>query len=150
MACPSMADGGEPAAKEAPGDLAQPACSADHEQAGVARRFAEERLAIWQQRLDLDDWQISLLLTRREDLKPKTLGGIRWDKRKKQAVIWVLDPLDYPLPHEQMLEDMERTIVHELLHLELASRRRSEASRSHEEHAVNRIAEAFLKLDREK
>ena len=28
-------------------------------------------------------------------LAPKTRGGIRWDKPKKTAVIWVLDPADY-------------------------------------------------------
>jgi hypothetical protein len=122
--------------------------AADAKQAGVDIQYVEERLAVWQQRLDLEDWRISVRVTRREDLKPKTLGGIRWDKRKKSAVIWVLDPSDYELSHPEMLQDLERTIVHELLHLELSSRRRSEASRSHEESAVNRIAEAFLKLDR--
>jgi hypothetical protein len=89
-------------------------------------------------------------LVRRSSLKPKTLGGIRWDKGKKSAVMWVLDPADYRMSCQEMLDDMELTIVHELLHLELASRRRSEASRSSEEHAVNRIAEAFLKLDRQR
>ena len=43
---------------------------------------------------------------------------------------------------------MEFTIVHELVHLELASLPRSEASRSNEEHAVNLSAEALLRLDR--
>jgi hypothetical protein len=47
-----------------------------------------------------------------------------------------------------MLDDMEFTIVHELIHLQLSSLPRSEASRSAEELAVNRIAEALLKLDR--
>jgi hypothetical protein len=83
-------------------------------------------------------------------LKPKTLGGIRWDKGKKSAVIWVLDPSDYRLPFPEMLNDVELTIVHELVHLELASLPRSEASRSSEEHAVNGIAEALLALDRKK
>jgi hypothetical protein len=45
---------------------------------------------------------------------------------------------------------MELTIVHELVHLELASLPRSEASRSTEEHAVNGIADALLALDRGK
>ena len=89
-------------------------------------------------------------MTHRSDLKPKTLGGIRWDKSKKSAVIWVLDPSDYRLPVPEMLHDMELTIVHELVHLELASLPRSEASRGSEEHAVNGIAEALLALDREK
>jgi hypothetical protein len=45
-----------------------------------------------------------------------------------------------------MLDDMEFTIVHEMVHLELASLPRSEASRRVEEHAVNEIATALLKL----
>jgi hypothetical protein len=49
-----------------------------------------------------------------------------------------------------MLNDMELTIVHELVHLELSSLPRNEASRSSEEHAVNRIAEALLGLDRQR
>lgn len=40
----------------------------------------------------------------------------------------------------EMLNDMEFTLVHELVHLELASLPRSEASRRSEEHAVNHIA----------
>lgn len=120
------------------------------EKGQLAQRFIDDRLAVWRQRLKLEGWRISVALTRRNDLKPKTLGGIRWDKGKKSAVIWVLDPSDYRLPFREMLDDMELTIVHELVHLQLASLPRSEASRSSEEHAVNGIAEALLKLDRQK
>lgn len=87
---------------------------------------------------------------RLSDLKPRTLGAVRWDKGKKTAQIWVLDASDYQLPFREMLDDMELTIVHELVHLELASLPRSEASRSSEEHAVNGIADALLALDRRK
>ena len=55
----------------------------------------------------------------------------------------VLDASDYELPISEMLADMEFTVVHELVHLELASLPRSEASRSSEEQPVNRIAEAL-------
>jgi hypothetical protein len=120
------------------------------EQDRLARTFLDERLVVWRQRLKLEDWQISIVLSPRGDLKPKTLGGIRWDKPKKSAVVWVLDASDYRLPFREMLNDMEFTIVHELVHLELASLPRSEASRSSEEHAVNGIAEALLALDRQK
>jgi len=116
----------------------------------LVQRFIADRLAVWRQRLKLEGWRISVTLTRRNDLKPKTLGGIRWDKGKKSAVIWVLDPSDYRLPFREMLDDMESTIVHELVHLQLASLPRSEAGRSSEEHAVNGIAEALLNLDRQK
>jgi len=111
-------------------------------------KFVNERLSLWQQRLNLQDWNISVVMTRRSDLKTGTLGGIRWDKGKKTAVLRVLDPADYRMPFGEMLKDMEFTIVHELVHLELASLPRSEASRSNEEHAVNQIAEALLRLDR--
>jgi hypothetical protein len=115
-----------------------------------AQQYVGERLAYWQQRLKLEDWRISVAPARRSELKPKTLGAVRWDKGKKTAQIWVLDPSDYQLPFREMLDDMELTIVHELVHLELASLPRSEASRSSEEHAVNGIADALLALDRRK
>jgi hypothetical protein len=115
-----------------------------------AQQYVTERLAYWQQRLKLEDWRISVAPARRSELKPKTLGAVRWDKGKKTAQIWVLDPSDYQLPFREMLDDMELTIVHELVHLELASLPRSQASRSSEEHAVNGIADALLALDRRK
>ena len=113
-------------------------------------RFAEERLGVWQQRLKLDDWKISLVMQRRSEMKPRTTGGIRWDKGKKTAVIALLDISDYRAAFDQILDDLELTIVHELVHLGLASLPRSEASRSSEEHAVNRMAEALIALDRRK
>lgn len=114
----------------------------------IARWFAEERLAVWRERLRLEDWRISVVMARRSHLEPRTRGKIRWDKDKKTAVVWVMDALDYQMPLREMLDDMEFTIVHELVHLELASLPRSEASRRTEEHAVNRLAEALLKLAR--
>jgi len=107
----------------------------------------DAKLARWQQRLKLQDWQISVAMVRRSELPPNTMGGIRWDKRKKTATIWVLDSSEYQLPFQAMLDDMELTIVHELVHLDLASLPRGQASRSSEEHAVNGIAQALLGLD---
>ena len=120
------------------------------EQSQIAQQYVSQRLAFWQQRLKLDEWKISVVPARRSELKPNTLGGIRWDKTKKSAVIWVLDPAEYRTPFRETLDDMELTIVHELVHLELTSLPRSEASRGNEEHAVNGIAEALLGLNREK
>jgi hypothetical protein len=125
-------------------------CPSPVEASQFAQQYITERLVVWQQRLKLQAWRISVLQARSSDLKPRTLGAIRWDKGKKTAVIWVLDPADYQLPFREMLDDMELTVVHELVHLELTSLPRSEASRSGEEHAVNGIADALLGLDRRK
>jgi hypothetical protein len=51
---------------------------------------------------------------------PKTRGHVRWDKNKKSPVIGVLDACDYQLPFRAMLDDMEFTMAHELVYLELA------------------------------
>jgi hypothetical protein len=119
----------------------------------LAERYASERLSMWQKRLNLQDWNISLLVSRATELKPKTLGNIHWDADKKTAVIRVLDPADYKLPYQEMLQDLEFTVVHELIHLELSPvlspLQRNDANRREEEHAVNHMADALLKLDRQ-
>lgn len=117
-----------------------------------AERFAVERLAVWQKRLNLQDWKVSLIVSRATELKPKTLGNIHWDSDKKTAVIRVLDPADYKLAEDAMMKDIEFTVVHELIHLELSPVlspfRRDEANRREEEHAVNHLADALIKMDR--
>ena len=111
---------------------------------GSIERFLNDRVEYWCKRLKLEDWRVALVTTRRESLRAKTLGKIQWDKKRKSAVIEVMDPADYRLAFQAMLDDMEFTVVHELVHLSLASLPRSEASRSSEEDAVNRLAEALF------
>ena len=130
---------------------AQPPASvavSSREHTPSAESFVSERLAIWQKRLKLQDWDVTAVMTRASDLKPKTLGNIHWDTDKKVAVIRVLDPADYRMPFREMLDDMEFTVVHELIHLKLApllsNVPRSEASRRDEEHTVNQLADALL------
>jgi hypothetical protein len=122
--------------------------SSAQERAEIAVSYVNERLAVWQQRLNLQDWKISIVMAHQYELKPKTLGNIHWESDKRTAVIRVLDAADYKMPFREMLEDMEFTVVHELIHLELSSLPRSDASRREEEHAVNQITDALLKLDR--
>jgi hypothetical protein len=118
----------------------------------LAQSFASEKLWVWQNRLKLQDWNISVIVSRASELKPKTLGNVHWDRDLKTAVIRVLDPADYTLPFAPMLRDIEFTVVHELIHLEiapvLADLQRTDANRVEEEHTVNQLAEALLKLDR--
>ena len=112
-----------------------------------AQKYVAEKLTLWQQNLKLTDWQISWALAQRSDLKPHTVGQIHWDMPKKSAAILVLDPADYRMPFNAMLDDMELTIIHELVHLKLTSLPHSEASRGSEEEAVNGLSEALFALE---
>jgi hypothetical protein len=122
--------------------------STPQERETTAAKFVAQKLQTWQDRMNLKDWNIRVQLVRADQLEPKTLGNIHWDTDSKTATIDVLSTEDYRLPWKAMLDDMEFTIVHELVHLELASLPRSEASRRVEEHAVNEIASALLKMAR--
>jgi len=118
--------------------------------ADMSQSYVTGRLNLWQQRLKLQDWKIFIIMAHRGDLKPDTLGNIQWDASDKSAILHVLDASEYQLSCREMLNDMEFTVVHELIHLELSSLPRSEASRHAEEYAVNQIVEALLALDRRK
>ena len=109
----------------------------------------QHKLAVWQHRLRLDSWNITLTMAHTGSLRPQTAGNIHWDPAAKTAEIRVLDPVDYRMAYDDMMRDMEFTVVHELLHLELASLPRTDASRPDEEVAVNQIAQALLNLDRQ-
>ncbi|HUB83888.1 MAG TPA: hypothetical protein VMB03_34070 [Bryobacteraceae bacterium] len=111
--------------------------------------FLNARLAFWQQRLNLQDWKLSVVASHPSELKPETLGNIHWDTPTKTAVVRVLSISDYKMACPAALSDMELTVVHELVHLTLSPLRSSATNREEEEHTVNQIAEALLKLDRQ-
>ena len=118
------------------------------EKCATAESFLTQKLFLWQKRLKLEDWNITFKLVRLTELKPKTLGNIHWDSDVKKANMSILNPVDYKLSFPDALKDMEFTIVHELVHLQLSSLPRNEASRSAEEKAVNTLTDALLHLDR--
>jgi hypothetical protein len=114
----------------------------------VVESYLTDRLAFWKGRLKLDDWSVKLVISAPGDLRPGTLGNIHWDADKKTAVIKVLNGAARVSGSRDALPEMELTIVHELIHLELAHLPRTEDSRSAEEFAVNHLAEALLQTER--
>jgi hypothetical protein len=114
----------------------------------TAQKFVGQSLRVWQERLNLKDWDIHVDLVRPSALEPKTLGNIHWDTSTRHATIDVLSSYDYTLPLPEMLSDMELTVVHELIHLHLASLPRSDATRRNEEYVVNQISRALLNLSK--
>lgn len=102
----------------------------------------------WQKRLSLEEWHISSAIVRSSELKPDTLGNLRWNSSTKEASIRVLNPADYDLLPSEIPTDIEYTVVHELIHLQLAVLLRDPSRKVTEERVVNRIAEALFALEK--
>lgn len=105
-------------------------------------------LKLWQKRLSLGDWQISAELVRSWELKPDTLGNLRWNSASKMATIRVMSPQDYDLRPSEIPTDIEYTIVHELIHLQLALIPKAAGAKEVEERVVNRLGEALFALEK--
>ena len=102
----------------------------------------------WQKRLRLDDWKIETRIVRSTELKPDTLGNLKWNSISRTAVIKVLTPADYDMPAADVPEDMEYTVVHELVHLQLSVLPRDLNRKDVEEQVVNRISDALMQLEK--
>ncbi len=102
----------------------------------------------WQRRLSLEDWEISAQIVRSSELKPDTLGNLKWNSASKTATVRVLNPVDYDLPPAEIPTDIEYTVVHELIHLQLSVLPRDPGAKETEERVVNRITEALFALDK--
>src|SRR5215472_3832740 len=64
-----------------------------------ATKFVAQKLQVWQDRMNLNDWNIQVELLRASQLEPQTLGNIHWDTDTKKATIAVLSSLDYDLAY---------------------------------------------------
>jgi hypothetical protein len=102
----------------------------------------EKQLRNWQKRLGLDTWNLSIQLVRKSALDKDTWGNAEWDSETRTGIINVLDPQDYNLKGSELRRDMECTIVHELVHIQVSplDSRDPEA----QEDVVNRIMSALL------
>jgi hypothetical protein len=102
----------------------------------------DHQLKTWQKRLGMDDWRLSIRVVRQKDLDKNTWGNAEWDPDAKTGTISVLDPLDYNLKGGELRLDMECTIVHELVHIQVSPLdARDESIR---EDVVNRIMAALV------
>ena len=90
----------------------------------------------------MEDWRLTVRVVRQRDLDKNTWGNAEWDPWQKSGTISVLDPADYNLKGGDLRLDMECTIVHELVHIQVAPLdARDENVR---EDVVNRIMEALV------
>lgn len=119
----------------------------------------QERCLYWQERLRLRDWDVVVEVVRAARLQAPGAGfldgGCDWTLANKTAYIRILDPVDYP---ESAFEpqDMEQTLVHELLHLhfgpffgELVTSETQDLTQIAKETAIEMIARALVQVARE-
>lgn len=74
---------------------------------------------LWQERLRIQDWEIRLFISRHDKMDGDTLGNCRVIGNLKIADIHLIDPIDVDAVAcmEGCIYDMEKTLVHECLHV---------------------------------
>jgi hypothetical protein len=127
---------------------APPVTPPAQDRASAARALTLAKVGAWQRQLDLQDWKVTLRFTPLNQFKPGIIGEVDWDRTAKTAVIRVLEPEGYRLSYEDMLKDMEFTVVHGLVHLEISSLPRNRRSMEQEDLAVSQLTDALLRLER--
>lgn len=114
----------------------------------------KELCAVYQRILRLQDWHNKVKVARGYDFdKQNCQGQVRYTLARKEALIYILAHADYE-PSHAFPQDMEVTLVHELLHLHFAevSDKCEEAVvdiNTALEQGIQSIAEAIVTLRRQ-
>jgi hypothetical protein len=107
-------------------------------------------VAKWQSKLRLEDWDIEVGLQRQFDMPdPADQGYVRCLRSQKKARISLLDPVDFEPDSLSGPQDLEQTIVHELVHVHHAGIEPTEGEAMIiSEQATDAIAWALVNCDR--
>jgi hypothetical protein len=85
------------------------------------RSDLKRTLETWQEKLHLEDWNVTIEVVDDHALGGQSMGDIHWDLTSKKASIRILRERDYDLPARKAQLDQQATIIHELVHLRHAS-----------------------------
>lgn len=111
------------------------------------------KLKLWQERLGLQDWDVVVSICRARDfISPNAMGECNWVLPKKMAAIRILHQDDFDQGSMQR-QDMELTLVHELLHLHHAPFDTFPVGTPEDiavEQAIHKISKALVDLYRER
>ncbi len=103
----------------------------------------DRQLRSWQKRLGMEDWNLRVKVVRQSEIDRNSWGAAEWDSNSRNGEIKVLDPRDYNLRGGELRVDMECTIVHELVHIQVSPL--STGDEMVREEVVNRIMAALMK-----
>ena len=101
----------------------------------------------WQRRLGLADWRVSIRYVRGWEISGAE-GRCSPEPSRRLALIAVLDPIDYN-PANEWPQDVEVTVVHELLHCYHHAGERGSREDLLLEQGVEATARALVALRRE-
>jgi hypothetical protein len=109
-------------------------------------------LEVWKKILRLQDWTVRVRIKRLRDMSiPDSQGVCSWTLSRQEAVISLIDPVDYD-PSPIVPLDHETTLVHELLHLHFAYFTNDLDSNSLEhvmmERTIDTLAKSLVNLHR--
>lgn len=111
----------------------------------------ERRLAYWQRRLRLLDWHLTIKKERTSDgtVPEHAQAYCQAYRSSKVAHIGIIHERDYD-SRNLLPQDMDWSLVHELLHVHISGIKKNEFKWSlQEEQAIDALAYAFITLDRE-
>lgn len=108
----------------------------------------------WRIRLRLQDWDIRARFGKRRDVPGNAVGECEWRRHPRQALITVVRPeeIGESVFTDLFPEDIEETVVHELLHIYWVPFSKIIENGSHEdaamEQAINALAACLVALKR--
>ena len=109
----------------------------------------KERLKYWQHALRLDFWDITIKIGRMANMVIKGVDGeITYSLPNAEADITILNPIDYN--DSAFPQDMEETLVHELLHLHMATFEPADAEKVNSmlwERTIDQLAKVMVHLN---
>ena len=111
----------------------------------------EQLLRYWQERLKIQYWDIRIGIYRARDfVKQNCRAEVSYTVSNATAILRIMDPIDYD--RDLWPQDMEVSLVHELLHLRFCEADVTKADSLEElmlERAIEHTAEALVHLKRE-
>ena len=109
-----------------------------------------EKCSEWQKILRLQDWDVRTSIVRERDMVTKESNAeITVNLQHRLAHMRIIDPVDFS-PDNTYPQDMERNIVHELLHIHKwpFTVNLPDHLQEAEEQAINMITAALIRLHR--
>jgi hypothetical protein len=109
---------------------------------------ATRMLRKWQHIVRLEDWDIAINFGRWHEVHEEAVAHCHYSRARREAHLVIRHPDDWGPETWAGDNDMELTIVHELLHLKLSGLDNTDATKQVEEALVEQMARSLVRLKR--